>query len=84
MNNPKKLRRGVIPVERVSIITPKGRQEALLVGVFQRSTVIEPSIGIGGHSGGVVAFPVAVVKVGGKLKEVMVSDVEFEQADSKL
>lgn len=33
-------------------------------GVFQLSTVIDPSPRIGGHPGGVVAYPVAVVDFG--------------------
>lgn len=33
-------------------------------GVFQLSTVIDPSPMVGGHPGGVVAYPVAVVDFG--------------------
>ncbi|MDU5417006.1 hypothetical protein [Peptoniphilus harei] len=33
-------------------------------GVFQLSTVIAPSIMVGGHPGGVIAYPVAVVDFG--------------------
>lgn len=33
-------------------------------GVFQLSTVIDPSPMIGGHPGGVIAYPVAVVDFG--------------------
>ena len=33
-------------------------------GVFQLSSVIDPSPMVGGHSGGVIAYPVAVVDFG--------------------
>ncbi|MEK5069795.1 hypothetical protein [Sporosarcina sp. FSL K6-1508] len=52
--------------------------EAEFVGVFQYSNVIEPSLMIGGHSGGVIAYPVAVVKMDGKIKEVKLSNVVFQ------
>lgn len=39
-------------------------------GFFQRSMVIKPSIMVGGHSGGVIAYPVAIIenKKGGTIK----------------
>ena len=33
-----------------------------LLGVFQYSDIIEPAVALGGHSGGVIAYPVAVVE----------------------
>ncbi len=54
--------------------------EAEFIGVYQYSGVIEPSPMIGGHPGGVIAYPVAVVKLNEKLKEVKLSDITFKQA----
>jgi hypothetical protein len=65
-------------MEKLSIKTREGWKEAQFIGVFQRSTIVEPSVRVGGHSGGVVAFPVAVVKVEGGLQELSLSDVKFE------
>nr|WP_259547956.1 hypothetical protein [Heyndrickxia oleronia] len=51
--------------------------EAEFIGVFQYSKVIDPSPMIGGHPGGIIAYPIAVVKLNGKLKEVKLSDITF-------
>lgn len=51
--------------------------EGELIGVFQYSQPIGESPMIGGHNGGVVAYPVAVVKVGNELKEVPVSRLVY-------
>lgn len=53
--------------------------EAEFVGVFQYSHVLDSSPMIGGHSGGVIAYPVAVVKVNEKLSEVKLSDITFKR-----
>lgn len=53
--------------------------EAEFIGIFQRSNVIDPSPMIGGHPGGVNAYPVAVVKLNGKFKEVKPSEVIFHE-----
>jgi hypothetical protein len=52
--------------------------KAEFIGVFQYSHVIDPSPMIGGHQGGLVAYPLAVVKHNGKLKEVKLSEITFE------
>lgn len=52
--------------------------EVEFVGVFQYSKVIEPSLMVGGHSGGVIAYPIAVVKTESGLRNVGLSDVRFE------
>jgi hypothetical protein len=52
--------------------------EAEFVGVYQYSQVIDPSPFVGGHKGGVVAYPIAVVKMDGKFKEVKLSSVTFK------
>ncbi|TYS55807.1 hypothetical protein FZD47_25460 [Bacillus infantis] len=52
--------------------------KAEFIGVFQYSHVLDPSPMIGGHQGGVVAYPLAVVKHNGKLKEVKLSEITFE------
>jgi len=33
----------------------------------------------GGHSGGVIAYPIAIVELNGKFKEVKLSDVTFRR-----
>lgn len=53
--------------------------EAEFVGVYQYSNVLGESPLIGGHRGGVRAFPVAVVKYGGKLHEAKISEVTFKE-----
>lgn len=55
--------------------------EAEFVGLFQYSNVIDPSPMIGGHSGGVIAYPIAVVKLDGKFKEVKPSNVTFQELE---
>ncbi|MDA7028473.1 hypothetical protein PJ311_18200 [Bacillus sp. CLL-7-23] len=52
--------------------------EAEFVGVFQFSTVIDPSPMAGGHNGGVIAYPVAVVKVSERLLEISLSKFKFK------
>ena len=41
--------------------------EVLFHGVFQYSDVISPSLMVGGHNGGVIAYPVAVVELENQL-----------------
>lgn len=52
-------------------------QEAEFIGVFQYSDVVGASPMIGGHDGGTVAYPVAVVKMDGELKSVKTHMVRF-------
>lgn len=53
--------------------------EAEFIGVYQYSHVLEPSPMVGGHKGGVVAYPIAVVKLYNKLKEVSPSKITFKK-----
>lgn len=47
-------------------------------GFFQRSMVIKPSIMVGGHSGGVIAYPIAIIEnKKGKLMEVAATSIRF-------
>ena len=47
-------------------------------GFFQRSMVIKPSIMVGGHSGGVIAYPVAIIEdKKGELMEVEATSIQF-------
>lgn len=62
---------------KVNVKLKKELVEAELVGVFQYSEVIPPSPMLGGHTGGVIAYPVAVVKHDDKLKQVRLTDVEY-------
>ena len=52
--------------------------EAEFVGIFQYSNVINPSPMLGGHPGGVIAYPVALVKIAGKFKETVPSKISFK------
>ena len=52
---------------------------ATFVGVFQRSQVFPPSPMRGGHSGGTVAYPIAVVKINGEFREVKLDEVTFSE-----
>lgn len=51
--------------------------EGTFLELFQYSDVLPPSPMIGGHPGGVVAYPVAVVRVGNELKQVKLKDITF-------
>ena len=51
-------------MKKCEVIANGKKYTADLYGVFQLSTVIDPSPMIGGHSGGVIAYPVAVVDFG--------------------
>ncbi|WP_342515596.1 hypothetical protein [Sutcliffiella sp. FSL R7-0096] len=52
-------------------------EKAEFIGVFQFSNVIDASPLVGGHPGGVIAFPVVVVKMNGEIKEVRPPSVKF-------
>lgn len=52
--------------------------EAEFIGVYQHSRVVDASPFVGGHPGGVIAYPVALVKLCGKLKEVDPSKITFK------
>lgn len=51
--------------------------KAEFMGFFQYSHVLEPSMVRGGHSGGVIAYPIAVVKLDGILFETKISNINF-------
>ncbi|TLS37755.1 hypothetical protein [Pseudalkalibacillus caeni] len=52
--------------------------EAEFIGVFQYSNVTDPSPMRCGHSGGVIAYPMAVVKVNERLVEIGLSNFKFK------
>lgn len=52
--------------------------EVEFIGVYQYSNVVAPSPMVGGHPGGVIAYPIALVRLHGKLKEVEPSKVTFK------
>lgn len=58
-----------------------GLIEAEFIGIYQYSEVLEPSPMIGGHPGGVEAFPIALVKIDGKFKQVSTHAVVMVQED---
>lgn len=64
--------------ERCLLSTGKDQHvEVEYLGLFQRSRVIDASPFIGGHNGGVVAGPVAVIKRNGGLQEVELNKLSF-------
>lgn len=52
--------------------------EAEFIGIYQYSNVVDASPFVGGHPGGVIAYPVALVKLHGKFKEVNPSKVTMK------
>lgn len=49
-------------------------------GFFQRSIVVGPSLMIGGDSGGVIAYPVAVIETEkGEVLEVKAISIQFKE-----
>lgn len=53
--------------------------DAEFMGVYQQSRVVDASPFVGGHPGGVNAYPIAVVKVEKEFREVKISDVLFKE-----
>ncbi|KWZ77424.1 hypothetical protein [Anaerococcus tetradius] len=47
-----------------------------LYGIFQFSSIIQPSLMIGGDNGGVIAYPVVVIGDRGQLKEIKVTRIK--------
>lgn len=66
-------------IEKCSVYIKGEVVDCIFMGIFQRSRVIDASPFIGGHPGGVVSGPVAVVKVSGRLEEVELKDVKFSK-----
>lgn len=56
--------------------TKKGEVNAIFHGVYQRSEIVYPSLMKGGHPGGVVACPVAVIERSGNLEEVDLCNIK--------
>lgn len=49
-------------------------------GFFQRSMIIEPSLMLGGHDGGVMAYPVAIIETEeGEVLEVGAMKIQFKE-----
>ena len=53
--------------------------DAVFIDIFQYSDIAPPSPMIGGHSGGITSYPVAVVRIGNELREFKLSYVKFEE-----
>lgn len=51
-------------------------EKAELMGVYQHSEIVHPSLMVGGHGGGVIAAPMAVVIYDGKRYELNVNKVK--------
>ena len=74
------IRKGVDSLNKDCYVNIKNKLlEAKFMGFFQYSHVLEPSMVRGGHSGGVIAYPIAIVELDGKFKEVKLSDVTFRR-----
>lgn len=58
--------------------------EGIFMGVFQYSDVMPPSPMVGGHTGGVVAYPVAVVRTGNTFRRVPLKNVTMVTEPSEL
>lgn len=52
--------------------------EAEFIGIYQYSNVVDASPMVGGHPGGVIAYPIALVKLHGKFKEVHPSKITMK------
>ncbi|WP_105300564.1 hypothetical protein [Anaerococcus marasmi] len=47
-----------------------------LYGIFQYSTITQPSLMIGGSPGGVIAYPVAVIVDSGKIRQIKINRIK--------
>lgn len=47
-----------------------------LYGIFQYSTIIQPSLMIGGDAGGVIAYPVAVIGDRGHIRQIKINRIK--------
>lgn len=47
-----------------------------LYGIFQYSTITQPSLMIGGSPGGVIAYPVAVIVDSGKIRQIKIARIK--------
>lgn len=47
-----------------------------LYGIFQYSTIIQPSLMIGGDFGGVIAYPVVVVGDRGQIRQIKINRIK--------
>lgn len=53
------------------------KRTANFYGIFQFSSVVAPSLMVAGHSGGVIAYPVAVVDFGNDVGLINISIEEI-------
>lgn len=47
-----------------------------LYGIFQFSSIIPPSLMIGGDNGGVIAYPIAVIGDCGQIKQIKITRIK--------
>lgn len=47
-----------------------------LYGIFQFSSIIQPSLMIGGDNGGVIAYPIAVIVDSGKIRQIKINRIK--------
>lgn len=68
----------IIQIERRPVWLISSGEKALFHCCGNRSDIIPPSPMVGGHSGGVCSYPVAVVELcDGKVIEVAASSIKF-------
>lgn len=62
-------------MEKVNYVKDEKILECELIGVFQYSEVIGESPFIGGHKGGTISHPVAVLKFGNDIFQTKISNI---------
>lgn len=65
----------------IKVLVNETGEEGEYIGVFQISGVIGESPMIGGHRGGVVAYPVVVAKFGDVLKQLKLNSVRLVEVE---
>ena len=47
-----------------------------LYGIFQFSSIVSPSLMIGGDAGGIIAYPVAVIGDRGQIRQIKITRIK--------
>lgn len=47
-----------------------------LYGIFQFSSIVSPSLMVGGDNGGVIAYPVAVIGDRGQIRQIKITRIK--------
>ena len=70
-------------MSKVKITKGKATVVGEIVGIFQESEVLPPSPFVGGHPGGVVAYPVLLVKAYGELQKIRFLGIKVEYLEEE-